>query len=162
MPASKGSDLRKGFISLSLNLKALPPVLSALQARHQFFSSQTKDKRLEAIEKSQQLHAELKEVRYSHPHVVLSHIFANQPSLPLTQMIAAQKARQSEKLRRPFGSNFLSFLKASKPENDNIFFSLHLCSCYWPIKFMPCVQGYENYKQMRARRMKKLSGCVVA
>jgi len=95
-------------------------------------------------------------------HVVLSHIFANQPSLPLTQMITAQKARQSEKLQRPFGSNFLSFLTASKPEIDNIFFSFHSCACYWPIKFMPCVQGYENYKRMRARRKKKLSGCVVA
>ena len=44
-------------------------------------------------------------------------------SLTLTQMIAAQKARQSEELQRPFGSNFLSFLKASKPEIVNIFFA---------------------------------------
>jgi len=38
-------------------------------------------------------------------------------------MIAAQKARQSEELQRPIGSNFLSFLKASKPEIVNIFFA---------------------------------------
>lgn len=41
--------------------KLAPP--STLQTRYPlFFSSQTKDKRLEAIQKSQQLHAELKEV----------------------------------------------------------------------------------------------------
>jgi hypothetical protein len=38
-------------------------------------------------------------------------------------MIAAQKARQLEELQRPFGSNFVSFVKASKPQIVNIFFA---------------------------------------
>eukprot|EP00571_Detonula_confervacea_P002983 CAMPEP_0172313258 /NCGR_PEP_ID=MMETSP1058-20130122/19855_1 /TAXON_ID=83371 /ORGANISM="Detonula confervacea, Strain CCMP 353" /LENGTH=330 /DNA_ID=CAMNT_0013026881 /DNA_START=71 /DNA_END=1063 /DNA_ORIENTATION=+ len=62
-------------------------------------SSQTKDKGQEAIEKSQRLHAELSE------------------------MIEAQKARTAEELQRPWGSNFLSFLKGSKAEIVNIFFA---------------------------------------
>lgn len=38
-------------------------------------------------------------------------------------MIAAQKARQAEELQRPVGSNFIAFLKSSKPEIVNIFFA---------------------------------------
>ncbi|KAL3767987.1 hypothetical protein ACHAWU_005445 [Discostella pseudostelligera] len=97
---SKGGGVRRGLVAPSLKLKG-PPALgpTTKNARQQFFSSSPKDKRLEAIEKSEQLHAELKE------------------------MIAAQKARQSEELQRPIGSNFLSFLKASKPEIVNIFFA---------------------------------------
>ena len=38
-------------------------------------------------------------------------------------MIAAQKARQIEKLQRPFGSNFIAFVKSSKPQIVNIFFA---------------------------------------
>jgi hypothetical protein len=38
-------------------------------------------------------------------------------------MIAAQKARQEEELARPFGSNFVAFVKASKPQIVNIFFA---------------------------------------
>ena len=38
-------------------------------------------------------------------------------------MIAAQRAKQIEELQRPFGSGFLSFLKASKPEIVNVFFA---------------------------------------
>ena len=38
-------------------------------------------------------------------------------------MIAAQKARQLEELARPFGSNFIAFVKASKPQIVNIFFA---------------------------------------
>lgn len=39
------------------------------------------------------------------------------------QMIAAQKARQSEELQRPFGSNLVAFVRRSKPEIVNIFFA---------------------------------------
>ena len=38
-------------------------------------------------------------------------------------MIEAQKVRQAEELERPFGSNFVAFIKASKPEIVNIFFA---------------------------------------
>jgi hypothetical protein len=38
-------------------------------------------------------------------------------------MIAAQKTRQLEELARPFGSNFVAFVKASKPQIVNIFFA---------------------------------------
>lgn len=38
-------------------------------------------------------------------------------------MIAAQKARQLEESQRPFGSNFVSFVKASKSQIMNIFFA---------------------------------------
>ena len=38
-------------------------------------------------------------------------------------MIEAQKAVQAEEMHRPFGSDFLSFLRASKPEIVNIFFA---------------------------------------
>ncbi|KAL3822847.1 hypothetical protein ACHAXA_006211 [Cyclostephanos tholiformis] len=62
-------------------------------------STQSKDVTQEAIEKSQRLHAEL------------------------TEMIAAQKARQTEEMQRPFGSNFVSFVKASKSQIINIIFA---------------------------------------
>mmetsp|Transcript_18530 Transcript_18530/g.38864 ORF Transcript_18530/g.38864 Transcript_18530/m.38864 type:complete len:342 (-) Transcript_18530:57-1082(-) len=58
-----------------------------------------KDKAQEAIEKAEQLHAELNE------------------------MIAAQKARKIEEAQRPFGSDFIKFLKQSKPEIINIVFA---------------------------------------
>lgn len=56
--------MRRGLVAPSLKG---PPALgpTTKNARQQFFSSSPKDKRLEAIEKSEQLHAELKEVRYS-------------------------------------------------------------------------------------------------
>lgn len=57
------------------------------------------DKGQEAIEKSERLHVELKE------------------------LIAVQRARQIEELEKPIGSGFLEFLKASKPEMLNIFFA---------------------------------------
>eukprot|EP00578_Thalassiosira_sp_NH16_P015442 CAMPEP_0181126128 /NCGR_PEP_ID=MMETSP1071-20121207/27443_1 /TAXON_ID=35127 /ORGANISM="Thalassiosira sp., Strain NH16" /LENGTH=357 /DNA_ID=CAMNT_0023211667 /DNA_START=17 /DNA_END=1090 /DNA_ORIENTATION=+ len=60
---------------------------------------QPRGKGQEAIEKSERLHAELRE------------------------MIEAQKAVQAEELQRPLGSNVLSFLRASKPEIVNIFFA---------------------------------------
>lgn len=41
-------------------------------------------------------------------------------------MIEAQKVLQEEEMAKPFGSNFISFLKASKPEIVNIFFAF-LC-----------------------------------
>ena len=43
--------------------------------------------------------------------------------IPATQMIAAQKARQIEEAQRPFGSEFVAFLKKSKPEIVNIIFA---------------------------------------
>ncbi len=50
-------------------------------------------------------------------------VFLLRSLIYLAQLIAAQKARQSEELQRPFGSNFLSFFRASKPEIINIFFA---------------------------------------
>lgn len=127
--ALKGGGVRRGLVAMSL--KGPPALRPTNNARQSLFSSQPKDKRLEAIEKSEQLHAELKEVRCSiyyagnifscHANYLLMHHPPHSP--PCTQMIAAQKARQSEELQRPFGSNFLSFLKASKPEIVNIFFA---------------------------------------
>ncbi|EJK70180.1 hypothetical protein THAOC_08483, partial [Thalassiosira oceanica] len=58
-----------------------------------------KDESQAAIERSEQLHAELK------------------------QMIEAQKAKAVEERARPFGSNFVHFVKSSKPQMINIFFS---------------------------------------
>ena len=59
--ASNGSGMRRGLIALSLKA---PPAPAPHSRQQLFFSSRPKDKRLEAIEKSEQLHAELKEVRY--------------------------------------------------------------------------------------------------
>jgi hypothetical protein len=61
--ALKGGGVRRGLVALSL--KGPPALRPTNNARQSLFSSQPKDKRLEAIEKSEQLHAELKEVRYS-------------------------------------------------------------------------------------------------
>ena len=38
-------------------------------------------------------------------------------------MIAAQKAHQIAEMKRPFGSNFISFINKSKPQIVNIFFA---------------------------------------
>jgi len=39
------------------------------------------------------------------------------------QMIEAQKQKQLEELNKPYGSNFIAFVKSSKPEIVNIFFA---------------------------------------
>ena len=54
--------------------------------------SPPKDESQAAIERSEQLHAELK------------------------QMIEAQKAKAVEERAKPFGSNFVQFVKTSKPQ----------------------------------------------
>lgn len=41
----------------------------------------------------------------------------------MKEMIEAQKARAVEESEKPFGSNFVAFLRASKPEIANIFFA---------------------------------------
>ncbi len=95
-------------------------------------STQSKDVTQEAIEKSQRLHAELTEVRVIHHSfdypikLTCGIFFPNDELTFLTrapQMIAAQKARQTEEMQRPFGSNFVSFVKASKSQIINIIFA---------------------------------------